>query len=195
MNGCDQQGRAPVYALGLLDDDDSIVFEHHMVSCPECAEVVRQSAEIAVSLARALPTVAPPSTLRDNVLNGASSPRSREMPRGVAALVRATQLNWQATSFAGVLIARLYEDPIGGDIASLVRMAPGSCYPAHSHASLEHCYVLEGDLAFEDHTLTAGDYSAGSPGGHHSASMTTGGCLLFVIHNTRDQVQTSDFGR
>jgi anti-sigma factor ChrR (cupin superfamily) len=85
-------------------------------------------------------------------------------------------------------MARLYEDPIRGELASLVRMMPGAHYPAHHHASLEHCYVLEGDLVFEDYVLAAGDYSAGGPDKDHTSATTKQGCLLFIAHSIRDQV-------
>jgi anti-sigma factor ChrR (cupin superfamily) len=97
-------------------------------------------------------------------------------------------MNWQPTPFTGVSIARLYEDPIRGELTSLVRMMPGAHYPSHHHARLEHCYVVEGDLIFEDHTLTAGDYSAGRPGKDHTSATTQQGCLLFLVHDVGDQV-------
>jgi anti-sigma factor ChrR (cupin superfamily) len=110
------------------------------------------------------------------------------LPRGVVALARRSQMTWQSTPFDGVSMARLYEDPVRGELASLVRMAPGAKYPPHNHACLEHCYVIEGDLVFEDHTLFAGDYSAGGADDDHTAATTTGGCLLFIVHNLRDHV-------
>ena len=110
------------------------------------------------------------------------------LPRGLVALVRGEKMNFQPTPFTGVFIAQLYEDPIRGERTSLVRMMPGAHYPSHHHTSLEHCYVVEGDLIFEDHTLTAGDYSAGSPGKDHASATTDQGCLLFIVHDVRDQV-------
>ena len=107
----------------------------------------------------------------------------------IVLLARGKNLDWQETPLAGVAIARLYEDPVRGELASLVRMSPGAHYPSHHHASLEHCYVIEGDLIFEDHTLRAGDYSAGSPDKDHASATSKNGCLLFIVHNTRDQVQ------
>jgi anti-sigma factor ChrR (cupin superfamily) len=67
-------------------------------------------------------------------------------------------------------------------------MMPGAHFPSHRHAGIEHCYVVEGDVIFDDHTLTAGDYSAGSPHSEHSSSTTTRGCVLFVVHNAADQL-------
>ena len=182
MSKCGELDRASLYALGLLDDAERNTFEQHLNGCSSCAAEVRESRELAVGLARTIPASAPPSGLRERVLKEAV------LPRGVVALVRGENLNWQETPFAGVSMARLYEDPIRGDLSSLVRMLPGARYPSHHHASLEHCYVIEGDLVFEDHTLLAGDYSAGTPDKDHTAATTKNGCLLFIVHNTQDRV-------
>jgi anti-sigma factor ChrR (cupin superfamily) len=184
MEQCGYGDRASLYALGLLDEDESSTFEQHLTSCSACAEEARGASDLAAQLAGTIPAATPPSSLRQRALNEAL------LPRGVLALVRGKHLNWQETSFAGVSMARLYEDPIRGDLTSLVRMLPGARYPSHHHAGLEHCYVLEGDLVFEDHTLFAGDYSAGSPNKDHTAATTKNGCLLFIIHNAQDQVHT-----
>jgi anti-sigma factor ChrR (cupin superfamily) len=180
---CDNQDRASLYALGLLDEAESRTFEQHLGSCPVCAAEVRESGDIAVRLAGTIPASAPPEGLRQRVLSETT------LPRGVAALVRGAQLNWQPTSFEGVSMARLYEDPVRGELASLVRMKPGTRFPSHQHAALEHCYVVEGDLIFEDHSMTAGDYSAGKPDSEHAAATTNGGCVLFIVHHADDQVR------
>lgn len=180
MQECDH---ASLYGLGLLDEADSNAFEQHLNSCPICAAEVREAGDLAVRLARTIPVSAPPAGLRNRVLTEAV------LPRGVAALVRGAKVAWEPGPFIGVSIARLYEDPVRGDLTSLVRMLPGARYPSHRHESLEHCYVLEGDLVFEDHTLTAGDYSAGSADRDHTAATTTTGCLLFIVHHHLDQLQ------
>ena len=181
MQKCDDGDRASLYALGLLYEAESSTFEQHLSSCSACEAEVRESGDLAVQLARTIPASAPPASLRRRVLNEAV------LPRGVVALVRGAQMNWQPTQFDGVSMAMLYEDPIRGELASLVRMAPGARLPSHHHASLEHCYVVEGDLIFEDHTMTTGDYSAGSPDKDHTAATTNGGCVLFIVHNLQDQ--------
>jgi len=179
---CEHGDRASLYALGLLDETESSTVEQHLSSCSFCAAEVRASGDLAVRLAGTIPAAAPPAGLRDRVLAEAV------LPRGVVALVRGAKMNFQPTPFTGVSIARLYEDPTRGELTSLlIRMMPGAHFPSHQHASLEHCYVLEG--VFEDHTLTAGDYTAASPDQHHAAATTTRGCLLFIVHNLRDQVR------
>jgi anti-sigma factor ChrR (cupin superfamily) len=181
MSPCDRGDSASLYALGLLDDAEIRAFENHLKSCERCGAEVRESGELAVQLAGTIPSFTPPAGLRQRVLAEAV------LPRGVVALVRGAKMNWQPTEFSGVSIARLYEDATRGELSSLVRMMPGAHYPSHRHAGLEHCYVLQGDLIFEDHTLMAGDYSAGNPGREHTSATTTQGCLLFIVHNVADQ--------
>jgi len=67
-------------------------------------------------------------------------------------------------------------------------MEPGAIYPSHHHSQVEHCYVMQGDLVFEDHVLNSGDYEAAQPGTDHSPVTTKSGCLLFLVHNVNDTV-------
>jgi anti-sigma factor ChrR (cupin superfamily) len=182
MQLCDQRDLASLYALGLLDEAESSAFQQHLSSCGLCEDEVRHSGHLAVQLAGTIPAAVPPTGLRQRVLN------ETVLPLGVVAFVRGAERDWHPTSFEGVSMARLYEDPVRGELASLIRMLPGARFPSHQHASVEHCYVVEGDLVFEDHTMTTGDYSAGSPGRNHTSATTTKGCTLFLVHNVRDQV-------
>lgn len=185
MQQCGQKDRASLYALGLLEPDESSAFELHVNTCSTCAEEIRESGDMAVELTKSLPVSTPPANLRQRTLSEAV------LPRGVLALVRGKQIHWQDTPFQGVFMARLYEDSVRGELTSLVKMLPGARYPSHNHAGLEHCYVIQGDLVFEDHTLNAGDYSAGTPGKDHTAATTQNGCVLFIIHNSADQVHAN----
>jgi len=183
MSPCDHIDSASLYALGLLDDAEARVLEQHLKSCPICEAEVRETGDLGVELAGTIPPSPPPAGLRQRVLAEAV------LPRGLVALVRGAQMNWRPTPYNGITVARLYEDAARGELASLVRMMPGARYPSHRHAGLEHCYVLEGDLIFEDHTLTAGDYSAGSPERDHTSATTRHGCLLFLVNNAADQIR------
>jgi len=185
MQRCDQMDRASLFAAGRLNGDQAIQFEEHLRTCSSCAEAVRESSEQALTQGGSLLVAAPPASVRERLLSETA------LPRGVVALVRGQHVNWQETPFEGVFLARLYEDPARGELTSLVRMLPGARYPSHRHASLEHCYVIEGDLVFEDHSLQAGDYSAGSPDKDHSAATTRHGCLLFIVNNSADQVHVN----
>jgi anti-sigma factor ChrR (cupin superfamily) len=68
-------------------------------------------------------------------------------------------------------------------------MAPGSFYPPHHHTSIEHTFVIEGDIVFDGYTLEAGEYQAALPDTDHDKPITTkNGCTVLIINNANDEV-------
>ncbi|MBV8819094.1 MAG: cupin domain-containing protein [Acidobacteriaceae bacterium] len=179
---CEQEDLAPLYALGMLDASEHASFEAHLDSCARCVAQMRESGGLALAWAESIPEVTPPPQLRTRVLAQAA------LPRGAAALVRGSEMKWRPTPFPGVFSTPLYFDRAGGEVAALVRMDAGSVFPAHRHSAVEHIYVLEGDVVFDDHVLYAGDYEAASAGQEHSKLTTKTGCLVFLINNAHDEI-------
>ena len=62
----------------------------------------------------------------------------------------------------------------------LLRMAPGAQLPDHRHVGVEQSFVLEGALADEEGTCTAGNFVWRRPGSVHRA-WSPDGCLLLAI--------------
>ena len=175
----DIRERASIYALGLLEPPETRVYEQHLAECEVCRGEVRAFGSAAEDLPFSLPESRPASRVRETLLAriGSSS-----------VLIRRNEGTWQATPFPGVEVKHLYADAATGNVTSLVRMRPGAMYPAHRHASHEHCYVLEGDLVFSDHILYAGDYEVSVPSTDHALVTTHAGCLLLLTNNQADQV-------
>jgi quercetin dioxygenase-like cupin family protein len=171
--------RASLYHLGLLEPSESAEFERHLAECQVCQAETRAFRETAAQLVFALPPSKPAPGIREQMLRQAITPH---------VLIRAAEGVWKPTPFEGIEIRQLFVDPATGNVTSMVRLQPGSKYPAHRHAGFEHCYVLEGDLVFSDHTLHAGDYEVNGPETDHSFVTTHGGCLLFLTNNQADQV-------
>ena len=74
-------------------------------------------------------------------------------------------------------------------VTMLIRMAPGTAYPAHRHGGAEECYVLEGDLHVgDDIVMHAGDYQRAEAGSTHPVQSTRGGCLLLLTSSLRDEL-------
>lgn len=89
-------------------------------------------------------------------------------------------MDWVSSPSSGV--DRIMLDRIGGEVAratSIVRFAPGSTFPMHSHGGGEEFIVLEG--TFSDET---GDFGPGyylrHPVGTSHAPFTREGCTIFV---------------
>ena len=95
-------------------------------------------------------------------------------------LTHTDQINWLASPMPGV--DRRMLDRIGDEVAratSIVRYAPDSAFPEHSHSGGEEFIVLDG--VFQDEH---GDYPAGTyvrnPVGTHHIPRSKPGCTIFV---------------
>jgi anti-sigma factor ChrR (cupin superfamily) len=75
----------------------------------------------------------------------------------------------------------------GRDIVSmLVRLAPGTDYPPHSHAGVEELHLLDGELWIDDRKLYPGDYNRAEPGTADKRVWSETGCTCVLITSTRD---------
>ena len=94
--------------------------------------------------------------------------------------VHAAQLPWVASPIAGV--DRRMLDRIGDEVAratSIVRYAPASCFPAHTHGGGEEFLVLDGVFQDEHGDYPAGSYVRNPPTSRHTPGSAPG-CVLFV---------------
>ncbi len=95
-------------------------------------------------------------------------------------VVRPRPEDWVASPQPGV--TRLMLDRVGAEVAratSLVRYAPRSTFPEHTHGGGEEILVLEGTFSDEFGDHPTGTYFRNPPGTSH-APRTEEGCLLFV---------------
>ncbi|MDJ0759924.1 MAG: cupin domain-containing protein [Woeseiaceae bacterium] len=65
-------------------------------------------------------------------------------------------------------------------MSMLVRLEPGTTFPAHFHPADEETYVVEGETWFGDIHLKAGDYHLAPEGTHHGEVRTDTGCVLLI---------------
>ena len=95
-------------------------------------------------------------------------------------VVATGELPWVPSPQAGV--ERRMLDRVGGEVAratSLVRYAPESIFPEHSHALGEEFLVLDGIFSDEHGDYPAGTYIRNPPGSKHSPRSAPG-CIIFV---------------
>jgi anti-sigma factor ChrR (cupin superfamily) len=93
--------------------------------------------------------------------------------------LRAGEAGWMRLS-EGVTYRVLREDHAIGRRTLLMRMKPGAVYQTHPHDEDEECFVIEGDLHFDDLELRSGDFHVALKGMVHPASRTVNGCLLHI---------------
>jgi quercetin dioxygenase-like cupin family protein len=95
-------------------------------------------------------------------------------------LIHGDSVEWKSSPTAGV--DRRMLDRIGGEIAratSIVRYAPGSQFPPHTHDGGEEFIVLEGVFQDEHGDYPAGTYIRNPPTTRHQPG-SAAGCTIFV---------------
>ncbi|MHC2621866.1 quercetin dioxygenase-like cupin family protein [Bradyrhizobium huanghuaihaiense] len=98
----------------------------------------------------------------------------------VPVIVHAGQLPWTPSPAAGVDRRMLFR--IGDEVAratSIVRYAPRSVFPRHTHGGGEEIVVLDGVFQDEHGDYPAGSYFRNPPGTSHVPA-SKDGCTIFV---------------
>jgi quercetin dioxygenase-like cupin family protein len=98
----------------------------------------------------------------------------------IPVFVQASELPWVASPAAGVERRMLFR--IGAEVAratSIVRYAPRSAFPRHTHGGGEEIVVLDGVFQDEHGDYPAGSYFRNPPGTSHVPASSEG-CTIFV---------------
>jgi len=83
-------------------------------------------------------------------------------------------------------VKMLTTDPDKHLVSMLVRLAPGTSYPPHTHARAEELHLLDGELWIEDRKLRPGDYNRAELGTSDSRVWSETGCTCVLTTSTRD---------
>jgi predicted ChrR family anti-sigma factor len=178
------------YAFDLLDADESQAMAEHLRQCAACAAELNSLRETAADLPYALPDVNPHPRVRERVLRGLNGHRRPplEQPLPGVFVMRQSQQKWRKTPYEGVEYKILYVDTETRNVTSLLKLQPGAAYPAHRHAGVEQCLVLEGSVRIGQIILESGDFEYANAGTDHAVVQSDSGCVLMLIANQSDEV-------
>ncbi|MCY2959016.1 MAG: cupin domain-containing protein [Planctomycetota bacterium] len=198
---------AALYVLDSLESEAARRYRLHLRGCEACQSEVESLARLTGRLTHAAPEIAPPPELWTRVLErirGGTPPRSTPSRRPTQVwkdwdapsapgddgvyFALASAGGFEATGLDGVAVRRLAVDPEKERVTMLVRMAPGTSYPAHRHGGAEECFVLEGDLRVGDVHMQGGDFQRAESGSVHPVQSTDSGCLLLIVSSTTDEL-------
>lgn len=204
----DLRDLAVQHVLGSMDPEDARRYRLHLPGCDACRNEVDSLARTAGRLTHAAPEIVPDPDLWERVLHSIRGTTPTPPPRDGR---RPTQVwkEWAAprvacsagfdyrdaassvfesTGIDGIVVRRLAVDPEKDQVTMLVRMAPGTSYPAHRHGGAEECFVVEGDIRVGDLHMKAGDFQRAEEGSVHPVQTTDGGCVLLIVSSTADEL-------
>ena len=196
MTAEERQEIAALSALDLLEPDEAQRARQEGDATLESD--IASFRAVTGLLSEIVPAIQPPPGLRARLLDRiektaaapATAPKQpKGLPSGLAALARANEMPWRATPYPGIRQKRLYTNTSDGTTVWLVNMDPGAFYPPHHHTTIEHTYVVAGDVVFDGYSLAAGEYQAALPQTDHDKPITTkNGCTVLIINNAKDEI-------
>jgi anti-sigma factor ChrR (cupin superfamily) len=170
--------QAALYALDALPPDEAAAYRAHLdAGCTVCRAEVDALRGVADDLGLDAEPVAPPPGVRERLL---ALVAAAPAPLPPYHFLGADEGRWVRVA-PGILRKNLAPQPDGRSRSYLIRMEPGSVGGVHTHAEVEHCLVIEGDLSTVGRTLGPGDYHRAAPGSEHAGNTTAGGCLLLIV--------------
>ena len=179
-----------LYALGGLPPAEVAAVEAHLHACPDCQRELQALRSMVAGFTAWPVDVLRPSPLLWNRLAeriGADTSAFGAPP--VAPERREPE--WKDVA-PGISCKLLATDRERARVSMLVRLAPGTDYPAHRHAGVEDLYMLDGELIVDEARFYPGDHRRGQPGSADHRVWSQTGCTCVLITSTEDALLPDD---
>lgn len=86
----------------------------------------------------------------------------------------------------GIHVKILAKNADNDSVSMLVRLDPGTDYPAHRHAGVEELHLLDGILKVDERTLYPGDFIHNEADTVDHRVWSESGCTCFLMTSTED---------
>ena len=181
---CDQAELVCAYALHALPSVDVVAVEGHLSSCPQCRRrLARLSPIIDTFLSRHSDLLRPPRSLQERLAVRIAGGTPPVLPVGP----QWSEPDWEEVA-PGISCKLLATDAQRHRVTMLVRLAPGTEYPPHTHADVEQLHLLDGELWIDERKLYPGDYNRAEPGTKDQRVWSETGCTCLLITSTLDRL-------
>jgi anti-sigma factor ChrR (cupin superfamily) len=183
-NPCEQSELVCAYAMQALPSQDVPRIEAHLSSCSQCRREL-ESLRPVIDSFDSWPT---------DVLRPAASLQGR-LARRIAAQtggepVLPAKRQWSEPDWEevapGISCKLIATDSEKHRVSMLVRLAPGTHYPPHTHAGVEELHLLHGELWIDERKLYPGEYNRAERGTGDQRVWSETGCTCVLITSTRD---------
>ncbi|MGH8639729.1 MAG: cupin domain-containing protein [Burkholderiales bacterium] len=173
-----------LYLLQALPSSEVPGAEAHIAHCADCQSELQALSPVVDTLV-SWPTdvLRPPKSLWGRLAQRVAGEAGREA--AMPAPRRWVEPEWQEVA-PGISCKLFATDSEKHRISMLVRLAPGTDYPPHTHAGIEQLHLLHGELWINDRKLYPGDYNRAEPGTADKRVRSETGCTCVLITSTRD---------
>ena len=193
------------YAAGRLDDGSSIVVAAHLEGCTKCRQSVRSFEEVGgVLLSDLTPTSMGPNSLAETLARLAVTaevergPRAASLPADVAqfpAALRGYAIGPWRWVGPGVYRRKVSLPPGDGARVFILKAAPGTRLPHHTHTGVERTQVLAGAFIHDGGRYGAGDFDDAEGDVEHRPTVDTGEDCICLVAMTGSIRLTGSIGR
>jgi anti-sigma factor ChrR (cupin superfamily) len=184
-HGQDHLESVCLYALQALPAHEVQAVEAQIAACADCRSELKTLRPALDALVDWPTDVLRPTRSLWERLAGRISTETGEVP--LPAPPARPQPEWEEVA-PGISCRLLAADEATGMVGMLVKLAPGTEYPPHTHAGLEELHMLEGELLVNDKKLSAGDYLRSEPGTADRRVWSETGCTGVLITSARDRL-------
>jgi quercetin dioxygenase-like cupin family protein len=173
-----------LFALQALSPREMASAEAQILSCEDCRHEIETLRPIVRSFI-AWPTdvLRPAESLWGRLAKRIAS--EADTQPFVPPLEARDKPEWEEAA-PGIHVKILAKNAQIDSVSMLVRLDPGTDYPAHRHAGVEELHLLHGVLKVDDRTLYPGDFIHAEAGSVDHRVWSETGCTCFLMTSTED---------
>jgi quercetin dioxygenase-like cupin family protein len=173
-----------LYALQALPSDEVLVAESRISSCPDCHREMETLRPVVNSFVGWSTDILRPTESLWKRLAERIASEAGTQPF-VPPAQTAAKSDWEEAA-PGIHVKTLAKDAENESVSMLVRLDPGTDYPAHIHAGTEELHLLHGELKVDDRTLYPGDFIHAEAGSKDYRVRSETGCTCVLMTSTKD---------
>ena len=173
-----------LFALQALSPREMASVETQILSCEDCQhEIDTLRPIVGLFVGWSTDVLRPGESLWGRLANRIAS---EEVTKPfVPALEMLVKPEWEEAA-PGIHVKILAKNSEIDSVSMLVRLDPGTDYPAHRHAGIEELHLLHGILKVDERTLYPGDFIHAEAGSVDHLVWSETGCTCFLMTSTED---------
>lgn len=176
--------RVFLFALQSLSPREMASAEAQILSCEDCQREIETLRRIVRSFVGwSVDVLRPAESLWERLAKRIAS--EANMRPFVPPLEASAKPEWEEAA-PGIHVKILARNAEIDSVSMLVRLDPGTDYPAHQHAGIEELHLLHGVLKVDDRTLYPGDFIHAEAGSVDHRVWSETGCTCFLMTSTED---------